>query len=497
VTLVPRLAAVSSQPKHSVVLGGTAQTPRENVALMTAEILDDIETFVSRFVVYPSEHERRAHVLWIAHAWLMDCWDSTPRIAFLSPEPGSGKSRALEVMDSLVPRPVHAVNTTPAYLFRKVADPDGLPTILYDEVDTLFGPKAKDHEEIRGMINAGHRKGATAGRCVVRGKEVFTEELPAYCAVALAGLDDLPDTIMSRSVLVRMRKRSPDEVVESWRLRTKGAEAQALKTRLEEWSAAAGKELVGDFWPEMPHGVEDRDADVWEALLAVADLAGGRWSNAARVTAVTLVTASRRRPPSIGVLLLYDIKKVFDDSKSDTLTAKEIIEGLVAMPESPWKTIRKGEPIDDRSLSTRLRKYDIASKSHRDGKTVFKGYSLGQFTDAWKRYVDDLVDVDDDHADDSGTDCHPEGDLSVTPVATDTGVHLPASDGAAVINSNGQAGVGRTLCPECKRAPARTDIEMCDFCSLKSYSTSDICPECGYWPLRDGVCGKCVLEAAS
>jgi hypothetical protein len=44
------------------------------------------------------------------------------------------------------------------------------------------------------MLNAGHQKGATAGRCVVRGKEVFTEELPAYCAVALAGLDDLPDT---------------------------------------------------------------------------------------------------------------------------------------------------------------------------------------------------------------------------------------------------------------------------------------------------------------
>ena len=87
-----------------------------------AELLDDIEEFLARFVVYPSEHERRAHVLWIAHTWLMDRWDSTPRIAFLSPEPSSGKSRALEVTEPLVPRPVHAVNTTPAYLFRKVSD---------------------------------------------------------------------------------------------------------------------------------------------------------------------------------------------------------------------------------------------------------------------------------------------------------------------------------------------------------------------------------------
>ena len=149
----------------------------------------------------------------------MDCWESTPRIAFLSPEPQSGKTRALEVTEPLVPRPVHAVNTTPAYLFRKVSDPAGLPTILYDEIDTVFGPKAKDNEEIRGMLNAGHRKGAVAGRCVTKGNKIVTEELPAYCAVAIAGLDDLPDTIMTRSVVVRMKPRARAEKVKPWRLR--------------------------------------------------------------------------------------------------------------------------------------------------------------------------------------------------------------------------------------------------------------------------------------
>lgn len=105
----------------------------------SARLLDDLNAFLARFVVYPSEHELIAHVLWIAHTWLMLCWESTPRIAFLSPEPGSGKSRALEVTEPLVPRPVHAVNTTSAYPFRKVSDPAGPPTILYDEIDTVFG----------------------------------------------------------------------------------------------------------------------------------------------------------------------------------------------------------------------------------------------------------------------------------------------------------------------------------------------------------------------
>jgi len=384
------------------------QRHREELAAHTAELLDDIETFLGRFVVYPSVHARRAHALWIGHSHLMDCWESTPRIAFLSPEPGSGKSRALEVTEPLVPRPVHAVNTTSAYLFRKVSDPDGPPTILYDEIDTVFGPKAKENEDIRGMLNAGHRKGATAGRCVVRGKEVFTEELPAYCAVMLAGLDDLPDTIMSRSVVSRMRRRAADEQIEPWRPRVNGPDAKKLYDRLVNWSKSAREHLSGDFWPDMPDGVEDRDADVWEALLAVADLAGDEWAKKARVTAVTLVTASKRRPPSIGVLLLRDIKKVFDNQ--DKLPTDDIINGLVEIPESPWGTIRKGEPIDDRGLATRLRKYGITSKALRDGESVFKGYARAQFMDSWKRYVDNLIDDDDDGCADG------ESVTSVTPV---------------------------------------------------------------------------------
>ena len=43
------------------------------------------------------------------------------------------------------------------------------------DIDTVFGPKAKENEEIRGLLNAGHRRGAVAGRCVVRGKVVETE----------------------------------------------------------------------------------------------------------------------------------------------------------------------------------------------------------------------------------------------------------------------------------------------------------------------------------
>jgi len=352
-----------------------------------AGLLDGIEAFLSRFVVYPTVHELRAHVLWIAHCWFMQHWDSTPRIAFLSPEPGSGKSRALEVTAPLVPRPAHQVNCTPAYLFRKVSDPDGPPTVLYDEIDTIFGPKAKEHEEIRGFLNAGHRKGAIAGRCVVRGKNVEIEELPAYCAVALAGLDDLPDTIMSRSVVIRIRRRSRNEHIEPWRQRINEPEAADLYARLASWSNNA--QPLRDGWPIMPEQVTDRNADVWESLLAIAELAGGRWPERARATAVTLVTQSSGRQPSMGVLLLSHIRVAFMQSGHERMATNDLLSLLNNMDEAPWATVRRGESLDSRGLANRLGKYGIGSKALRIGDEVIKGYGRAQFVDAWARYLDD------------------------------------------------------------------------------------------------------------
>lgn len=388
-----------------------------------ADLLDAIETFLARFVVYPSQHARRAHVLWIVHTWLMDRWESTPRIAFLSPEPGSGKSRALEVTEPLVPRPVHAVNTTPAYLFRKVSDEAGRPTILYDEIDTVFGPKANGNEDIRGMLNAGHRNGAVAGRCVVRGKIVETEELPAYCAVALAGLNDLPDTVMTRAVVVRMKRRAPGEKVEPWRPRINGPDAEKLRHRLESWAANVGDI---DGWPDMPEGVEDRNADVWEALLAVADLAGGHWPETARVAAVAAVADSKQDRESLGLLLLRDMRTVFSKHGSDRVTSHVALIELNGMDESPWATVsRDGKQLNPRGLAQRLGKYSIQSHNIRDhDNKVVKGYYMAEFVDAWIRYLaDNEADQPPNNQDQSrGRDSSWEGDegLPLSPMKSAT-----------------------------------------------------------------------------
>lgn len=348
-----------------------------------AQLLDDVHAFLGRFVAFPSAHAAVACTLWVAHTHAMEAWDSTPRLAFLSPEPGSGKSRALEIIELLVPLPAMAVNMSPAALFRLIGGEDGLPTILFDEIDTVFGPRAKDNEDLRGLLNGGWRKGAKTYRCSTGGKKVELESYEAFSAVALAGLGKLPDTILTRSITIRMRRRGPNERVEPYRRREHTPAGARLREQLAEW-AKANIDTLTNARPAMPEGIEDRPADVWEPLLAIADAAGGDWPRLARDAAVALVADAQDMPASLGLRLLADIRLVFADETQ--MSTADIIEALNGLDEAPWGDLR-GKALDSRQLARMLRPYGVKPDTIR---TVFgtpKGYRRAALWDAWQRYL--------------------------------------------------------------------------------------------------------------
>ncbi|MGW1038693.1 DUF3631 domain-containing protein [Streptomyces sp. NPDC002547] len=355
-----------------------------------AALLDEVEAFHRRFNVFPHEAAYVAVALWDAHAHLLDCFDSTPRLAFLSPEPGSGKSRALEIVETLVPAPMTAVNASAAALFRSVSNPSGRPTILFDEIDTIFGPKAGDNEELRGFLNAGHRRTGVTYRCIGDGGNQTVQAFPSYCGVAVAGLGSLPDTIMTRSVVIRMRRRARNERVEAFRARVHEAEGHKLRDRLAQWAEHARGFVMG-AWPDMPDGVTDRPADVWEPLLAVADAAGGEWPERAREACVALVTASKANDKgSLGVRLLIDLRDHVLVG-IDRLPTVAILDRLNALDDAPWADLH-GKPLDNRRLSRMLAEYmtadnePIASRNIKTAGSVLKGYYAADLWDAWARY---------------------------------------------------------------------------------------------------------------
>jgi len=355
-----------------------------------AALLDEVERFHRRFNAFPSEAAYVAVALWDAHAHLLDCFDSTPRLAFLSPEPGSGKSRALEIVETLVPQPMVAVNASAAALFRAVSGAGGRPTILFDEIDTVFGPKAGENEELRGFLNAGHRRSGVTYRCVGDGANQSVQAFPSYCAVAVAGLGSLPDTILTRSVIIRMRRRAPNEKVEPFRQRLHEKEGHALRDRLAAWAEQV-RPMVDGVFPEMPEGVTDRPADVWEPLIAVADAAGGTWPQRARAACAELVSAARVDDRgSLGIRLLTDLRDhVFNGI--DRLPTVAILDRLHSLEESPWADYY-GKPLDARRLAKLLREYvtadntPIVTRNIKNGQSVLKGYYAEDLWDAWQRY---------------------------------------------------------------------------------------------------------------
>ncbi|KAB1977837.1 DUF3631 domain-containing protein [Streptomyces triticiradicis] len=356
-----------------------------------AALLDEVEAFHRRFNVFPHEAAYVAVALWDAHAHLLDCFDSTPRLAFLSPEPGSGKSRALDVVETLVPRSMAAADASAAALFRSVSGIDGgRPTILFDEIDTIFGPKAGDNEQLRGFINAGHARGRPVYRCVGDGANQQVQGFPSYCAVAVAGLGSLPDTILTRSVIIRMRRRARNEKAEPFRSRIHIREGNEIRDRLAKWAESVEKQVAGAF-PALPDGVTDRPADVWEPLIAVADAAGGHWPERARKACVTLVTASKANDKgSLGVRLLTDLRDHVM-AGIDRLPTVAILDRLNALDDAPWADLN-GKPLDNRRLSKMLAEYmtadtePIASRNIKTAGSVLKGYYATDLHDAWQRY---------------------------------------------------------------------------------------------------------------
>jgi hypothetical protein len=344
-------------------------------------VLDDVVAFLDRYVAWQMPEQRDAVALWAAHTHAIGAFDSTPRLDLSSAEKQCGKTRTLELLESLCRRPRLTVSMTPAYMFRLIEE--ATPTLLVDETDAIFGPKAdKNNEDLRGLLNAGHRRGATVGRMVGEGAAMTPTDFPVFCPVALAGIGKLPDTIHDRSIVVELRRRSPDEYVEPYRARKVRPTGLTLGRRLAAW-AHRNADALADVDPPMPAGITDRPADVWEPILAVADAAGGSWPDRARAACIRLNEVRAESDDSIGVRLLADIREVFT---ADRTSSADLAEKLAAIEESPWGDWR-GKAIDARWLARRLKPYGVRPAKVRIGETTAQGYRVEDFHDTWSRYV--------------------------------------------------------------------------------------------------------------
>ncbi|MGV9424436.1 DUF3631 domain-containing protein [Streptomyces sp. NPDC003656] len=355
-------------------------------------LLDELRAQIAKFVILSSPEALDAVTLWVAATHLQPAWQHAPRLAVVGPAKRCGKSRLLDVLTETVHEPMLTINTTPAAVFRSITDEP--PTLLVDEADTIFGtPKmAEKNEEMRGLLNAGHQRNRYVTRVV--GNDHTPHKFATFAMAALAGIGDLPDTIMDRSVVIRMRRRAEGESVKPFRSRRDTPALHDLRDRIAAWARPLLDEAA-DLEPVMP--VEDRAADTWEPLVIVADLAAGAWPRHARMACAQMVAAevaAEEDHPS-GARILADIRRIFvAQREAESLPTEELLHQLRQDPESPWAEWGRGG-LTARGLGSMLREFGIKPGNVRliDG-TQRKGYTRNKFLDAWRRYCPTVHPVD-------------------------------------------------------------------------------------------------------
>jgi hypothetical protein len=344
-------------------------------------VLNEAAAFLRRYVVLTPE-QATAVTLWSFHTHALDAADVSPYLHVTSPEKRSGKTRLLEVLALLVRSPLPSANISDAALFRSIEE--RAPTLLFDEIDSIFGPKARDREDLRGLLNAGYRRGTPALR-MGGAKMTELQEFATFCPKALAGIGKLPDTITDRSIVIGLKRRTRSEHVERFYQREAGEEAEPLRIALESL-AVYHVPALREARPHRQDALGDRAQESWEPLLAIAERAGEEWAERARVAAIALSGEQDVVDDTIGVRLLADVRAVFD-ANGDRLPTAELLEALKADEEAPWADWH-GSGFSAKRLADLLRQYGIRSRTIRlDDGTTPKGYRLEQFVDAFARYL--------------------------------------------------------------------------------------------------------------
>lgn len=354
--------------------------------------LNSVEGFLCKFIAFGSSSQAPIIALWIAHAHTIDAFDFTPYLNVRSPVKRCGKSLTLDAIKLLVPRPWFAVSPSEAVVYRKIeAD---MPTLLLDEVDTVFiGGRDENKEGLRALLNAGFNRSATVPRCT--GPHFEITEFRVFCPKIIAGIGMLPDTVADRSIPIVLARKTKGQVVERFRTRDAAPAAEIIRESLATWATSAKTvEALRSARPSMPEALNDRQSDICEPLLAIADAAGGEWPQRARTALIQLFGGSEANDENLGVRLLSAIRDAFTQSGTDKLSTDEILESLLNCDGAPWvswweKEIARGNMRGPATrLASMLKPFGISSGTIRksDGSTP-KGYKAESFADAWERYL--------------------------------------------------------------------------------------------------------------
>jgi hypothetical protein len=349
-------------------------------------LLDKICAFLRQYISFTSDAQPVVVALWIAHTWFVDSFEFTPYLHIFSPTRSCGKSHLLACIAKLARNVLSTVSLTVAALFRTIEQDQ--PTLLIDEVDNIFS-KGNENEELRAILNAGFERGSKVRRCI--GPNFDLKDFAVFCPKALAGIGRLPDTVSDRCIPIHLIAKKKSDKVQ--RFRKREVNVEELAAALEAY--AQKPEIVKALRngrAEVPE-ISDRQNDIAEGLIVIADLAGGDWPSKGRRSLIELFSA--KEEDNTGVQLLVSCRDAFGEGQ-DRITTKDLLDKLIEeQTGTPWAQWWENDlnktPPNVRGPAARiarlLKPFGIKADVIKlpDNSTA-RGYLREDFEDNWNRY---------------------------------------------------------------------------------------------------------------
>jgi hypothetical protein len=355
-----------------------------------AEIVNTLESMYRKYVALDAGlHFVLA--LWTLATHVFDCFDAYPYLAITSPTKRCGKTRLAEIIELFCCNGQRIVGATPAAIFRTIQMYEldgGTVTLILDEAEVL-GTKSDRSEALREILNAGYRRGQSVQRCERTSEGAWeVQRFSVYSPKVIVLIGNLNDTLADRCIPIAMRRRKPGENVERFLYSQALRQAKRYRKELENW-AKTNRLKVKRCHRQDLEFLEDREAELWLPLFSVCRVVAPERLEQLKITALKISHGKQSEEPAeFGVLLLKDIREIFDRDRADRLSSTGLLGTLAGNEESPWSTWGNGRGLDARGLARLLRPFKIGSHNLRlDDGSILKGYARMDFEEVWATYL--------------------------------------------------------------------------------------------------------------
>lgn len=345
-----------------------------------AELLNEIVAFYERFVALPP-HASHVLAVWCLQTWCYELFDFAAIVAVWSPEQECGKGRVLDVTEKLVRHPFRTSNTSAPVLYHTISG--GNLTVLVDELDSISDEQLG---AICNILKGGFQSNGTAHLMTERNGEQVAIEFSTYCPkmIATITLDRLDKATRSRSIAIRMQRKSRSQKVEKFRR----VDSTILQRKCMRWA----QDNVAAIRAVPPMDVDecatDRQEDVWEPFVAIGGVAGGDWEKRIRLAATQLADGGPDGASETAAhQLLAALQSFFSEhgSRADTKTIVATLNQI-----GDFADFNYGRGLTPHFVARLLKPYGIEPRVYKmaDGKTA-RGYSREDCEQAFATYLSD------------------------------------------------------------------------------------------------------------